>query len=307
MYNLTQKKEYLETINNPLGKATATQVLLAFEEYEEEWEGDLSLQSAEKLQIAFDKVTQSESKEEGMVLSQLRKYVRWCARNGYDTSLGAFEIKVDEIAKIKKQMVASPKDLVKRLDRHFDIPEKESVDVVYRTFFWLAFVGLKDSEAIQITSDMVDLSENIIRYNGVEYEFGREARRDIKKATELTVLNYEHDSPHYIIKRNRASGNIILRGYRSTKINLASFRPMINKRITCGLGDRYDPNDHTNKTPISYKKIYYSGLFYRLFEYERAGDEEGFNNEIGREIAGSSIPRKQYLDDYNKWKLAFEV
>lgn len=306
MYNPQQKKKYLESLSGNSKIAKATQIFLLFAEYECEWGMDLSLQTADILQPVFNKITGVKSKGVEVVLSSLRSYVRWCAHNGYKVSRGVFELKVETIEKIKQQMVASPKDLQNRLKKHFDLPEKETIDVVYRTFFWLAFIGLKDSEAILITADMVNLSELYVECNGRRYEFGREAKEDFDKACKLMSFNYEHTSPHYFVRRDRVAGDFILRGFRAANINLTTFRPMINKRITCRLGDKYSSNDKQNKTPISYRKIYFSGLFYRMYEFERAGDIESFTAEINKEAVSDTI-RKQYLNDYEKWKMAFEV
>lgn len=322
MYNESQKKRFISSYTSSNKTATLiTQIFNWFQPYEELWGKDLSQQETELLQPAINNMTGVRIKSTELVLIILKEYVKWCGRNGYEISDGIFNVRIDTIDKIQNQMVASPLHLKRVLNDYFKLPEEETVDVIYRVFLWMAFAGLDDKDAIQVTAEDVDLNNLIIRFKGRNYELYKECREDFEKACSLTDFYYEHREPYYTTRRNRASGNLIMRGIRSSSVDLKTIRPIINKRFS---QKNKDDKQKSNRQ-FSYRKIYLSGIFFREYERERAGYGLDFSTVIAEDIARKEQTKKytvtktrtlttiantmqrEYLADYEKWKCAFAM
>lgn len=325
MYNERVKREFLSSYTHK--KSTTSfiiQIFNWFEPYENEWEMDLSQQTTEILQPVINDITGVREKSTELIIIILKEYVKWCGRNGYEISKGIFDVRINTIDKIQNQMVASPLHLRAILNdkkNNFDSLDKNTVDITYRVFLWMAFAGLEDKDAVRVTSDDVDLENLRINFEGYSYEIYKECKEDFEKACKLTVFNYEH--PHYTTCRERADGNVIMRGFRSPTVDLKTIRPIINKKFS--ENDEEQSDNKRQKSRISYKRIYLSGIFYRAYEQERAGLPIDFSNIIALEIDRkekvkkytttktrtlttiSNRMKREYLADYEKWKCAFTV
>lgn len=320
MYNENQKRAFIEShTNSTKTMSKISQIFSWFEPYEEEWGLDLSQQSTEKLQPVVNELSGVRSKSTELILIILREYVKWCGRSGYEISRGIFDVRINAIDKIHNQMVSSPLDLKKKLDFFFEPVEEETIDVTYRVFLWMAFAGLDDKDAIRVTADCIDLKNLRINFEGHSYELDKYCIKDFEMACNLTDFQYKH--PNYVTRRERANGNLIMRGIRTPTIDLKTIRPVINKKF--GADDTKEPNGR-QKSRISYKRIYLSGIFYRVYERERAGFPVDFSEFVAQSIERKEKTKKytvtktrtlttiantiekEYLTDYEKWKCAFE-
>ena len=320
MYNEEQKRAFINSYTNS-DKTTAKiiQIFSWFEPYEEEWGLDLSLQSAEKLQPVVNDLTGVRSKSTELILIILKEYVKWCGRNGYEVSRGIFEVRINTIDKIQNQMVVSPLHLKATLDKYFDLVEEETIDITYRIFLWMAFAGLDDKDAIRVTNDCVDLKNLRINFEGHSYEIYKECIDDFEKACTLTDFLFKH--PNYTTRRDRAEGNLVMRGIRTPTVDLKTIRPIINKKFAAN--DKDKSSNGRQKSRISFKRIYLSGIFYRAYERERAGLPVDFSEFVAMSIEKKEKTKKytvtktrtlttiantierEYLADYEKWKCAF--
>lgn len=324
MYNEMQKKAFIDS--RPSTEKNATKKLIAqifgwFEPHETDWGMDLSLQTAEVLQPIVNSLAGLRYKSTELVLILLKEYVKWSRDNGYDVSDGIFNVSIDTIDKVKNQMVSSPAHLKTILDKRpvkigdetvecgFDTPDKETIDITYRVFLWMAFAGLEDKDAIRVTAENVDLKKLRINFEGHIYTIYKESKEDFEKACKLTDFLYEH--PNYVTRRDRVEGDTIMRGFRSSPVDLLTIRPIINKRLYSG--------KTPTKEKISYRRIYLSGIFYRAYEREQMGLPVDFSDVVAREMQGKEYSQtktrtlttiantfeREFLADYEKWKCAF--
>jgi len=322
MYNEEQKRAFIEShTNSDKTMAKIIQIFSWFESYEESWNMDLAQQEADKLQPIVNELTGVRSKSTELILIILKEYVKCCGRNGYEVSRGIFDVRINTIDKIQNQMVASPLHLKSKLDEFFESVDEETIDITYRVFLWLAFAGFDDKDAIRVTSDCVDLDNLKINFEGHSYEIYKECREDFEKACFLTDFLYKH--PNYTTRRDRAEGKLIMRGIRTPTVDLKTIRPVINKKF--GADDAEEIDNNRQKSRISYKRIYLSGIFYRQYERERAGLPVDFSEFIARAIERKEKTKKytvsktrtlttiantierEYLADYEKWKCAFAM
>lgn len=322
MYNENQKRAFIEAhTNSDKTAAKIIQIFSWFEPHEEKWGMDLSQQSAENLQPVVNELTGVRSKSTELILIILKEYVKWCGRNGYDVSKGIFDVRIVTIDKIQNQMVASPLHLKSKLDEFFEPVEEETVDITYRVFLWMAFAGLEDKDAIRVTSDCVDLKNLRINFEGHSYEIYKECIEDFEKACTLTSFQYKH--PNYTTYRDRAEGNLVMRGIRTPTVDLKTIRPVINKRFS--VDDASNETSSRQKSRLSYRRIFLSGVFYRAYERERAGLPVDFSDFVALSIERKEKTKKytvtktrtlttiantlerEYLADYEKWKCAFAM
>lgn len=323
MYNETQKRAFIESYtSSDSTMAKIIQIFSWFEPFEENWGSDLSLQNDKELQPVIDKLTGVRIKSATTIITILKEYVKWSIRNGYDVNRGVFNVKINATNKIQDQMVSSPLQLKMKLDHYFEKVEENTIDITYRIFLWMAFAGLEDNDAVRVTSDCVDLENLRINFEGHSYELYKECREDFKKACELTDFVYIH--PLYVSRKERAEGNVIMRGIRSSTVNIKTVRPIINKKIAAKdekerIKEDIEVKDR-QKSYMSYNRIYLSGIFYRAFEMERAGIPVDFSDIVAKKIQNkeyktsstrtitsiSNQYERELRADYEKWKCAFD-
>lgn len=326
MYNEKQKKEFISyyTKKNTTAQLTR-QIFDSFEPYESTWQMDLSAQNAELLQPVINEITGLRSKSADPILIILREYVKWCKNNGLETSRGIFEVRLSFTDKIRRQMVASPLDLKIRLDYAFDVPEKETVDIVYRVFLWTAFAGMEDVDAIRLTANNIDLPKLRINFEGHSYELYKECILDFEKACNLIEFYYEHSEPDYVMWRNRAESDLILRGIRTPEVKLERLRAAVRQKLVSAPQPDDGDNDYRKQSKLAYNRVYLSGLFYRMYERERAGIQPNFSAIVAQDMAKrraieeytltktrtlttiANTMERNYLLDYQKWKCAFDI
>lgn len=294
----------------------------SFESAEQAAGTDLTLLPAETLQKAFSAGNGLRSSAAEDMLYVLRAYYKWRIQNNLPAEKSVFVLTTDDLGKVFDQMVGSPLHLLQKLDNVFDLPEEETVHCVYRTYLWLAFIGVEEEDVVHIKTKDVRLSAMTLTYGGRTYELPRESLLDFTKTCRLTSFNF--DNRHYQMRRDRAPGDYLLRTIRMPQFSLASSRvlvsQMLNRRACDPSGRRINEG-----YKLSYGRIALSGVFYRAYERERIGLDPGFqelvNAEIDPKIQSGEYklgkyrtPNKiknqrlrAYQKDYRRWKLVFVI
>lgn len=316
MYNEEQKKRFIKDYTGSLNTANvAVAIFNALEKYELSWNNDFCTRDADELQPAIDAIVGLRNKSKWMSITILREYVKWCiAMKVPGACDGMLKIESVGLEKIKKQMVASPLHLQRYLDDIFDKEQEETIDNLYRCYFWMAYGGIDEEDVVLIKNDDVDLPQMVIRFKNIIMPIYREAIPAFKNAVTLTSFQYKH--PYYTrsIRRDRVLGDTIMRGIKATTKPF-TMRTVISKRnisaIENGLTD----------LQLSFSRVKMSGLFYRTYEMERAGIPVTFSEAALRAMDGKTyslhgrekIIHKQnrierdFFDDYQRWKLAFSI
>lgn len=314
MYNTEQKENFISEYTTHIEtRKAAVAMFNALEPHEVSWGADVCTRSAEELQPVVDELVGLRTDSKRHRLSMLRAYVKWCIAQGVPNACeGVLQIEEIGLEKIKRQMVANPQHLQMYLDGICDKEAEQTVDCVYRCFFWLAYGGMKESDVLSVVESDVDLDAMVVRYGGREYPIYREALSAFKNCVTLKQFRYKH--PNYgddkIVFRDRALGNILLRGMSATPSITAIRVEMARKsRISDNL-------------KLTFFRVGLSGLFYRTYEAERAGmpvdfmaaaadfmDGKTYNLERGRNLIGAKQRRvaKGYMTDYSRWKEAYSI
>lgn len=194
----------------------------------------------------------------------IRAYVKWCLEHNIENACDdLLKIDFEPLEKIRTRMVSNPLHLQMVLDEIFDAESAMSIDNVYRCYCWLAFMGVPESEAITIPADDVDLENLTVSSGRQKYRIYPEslpAFRNCKLSDSFIVADTE---------KKRYASNNILRGIKSP-FKAVTLRSAITKRKKRATTEEFTPKE------ISYSWLWLSGVFYRMYESERAGIKPDF-------------------------------
>jgi hypothetical protein len=319
MYNEEMKVRFI--LGYTKGQSTiklAHNVFKAIEPFEEDvWEADVCTRSAKELQPVVDQILGLRKRSASWILAILRAYAKWCILSKYPGACdGIMHVETLGLDKVRRQMVSSPLHLQKYFDEVFDKESEETIDNIYRCFLWMGYSGMSEEDAMCVKATSVDMAALKITSGDSEFPIYREAIQAFKNAVELTSFLYKN--PNYKekkhIRRNRIEGDMIMRRV-TAGTHLMTVRSTLSKRLTAA-----QKNGQTEQK-LSFYRAWLSGLFYRMAERERAGIPADFGEIVAREMEQKPSPvtgglstqakqnerAKDYLEDYQRWKLAFFI
>jgi hypothetical protein len=294
-------------------KKLAEQVLNLFEDYERGWGADLCTKTTQELQPIVDEVFGLRVKSHWAAMSILREYARWCISMKVPGACdGALKIEAVGLDKVRRQLVSSPFHLQKCMDEIFVAEAAETIAVTYRCYYWMAFAGMKEEDALQVTCSDVDFSKMEIVWNGAEYPIYREALPAFHAAAELSSFLVQHPLYKRDVRHDRVPGDNLLRGMKSDN-SAYTIRVAVSRLSTKAL------SEGRTSAQLSFKRVQTSGLFYRMYERECAGVPMDFSAAAEAFMAGKEYQldkkmtlrglqnriAKSYTEDYLRWKAAF--
>lgn len=327
MYNEGRKERFIAEYTTSEHSGRYIRVIFnKFSKYEEqEWHEDLCMASAEVIEPIINSQTGTRSESAERVLIVLRDYVKWCRRNRIKTSDGIFNVKVDVVEAVKEQMIKNPASLQERLDRVFADESKQTVDCLYRAYIWMAYAGLTDEEALDVDISEVDLDNLVIRHNKQIYQLYEEAKETFRLACTLKEFKYIHpnqSSSKYETTKPRYKSDKLMAGHKSV-LKIATMRGIMNKRVLSPLDPKIKNDNNYVPVKLSYKKIYYSGIFFRAYQNEVRGLGSCLRDYAIEEVAKKQkqykLSKNRTLNkivnemerelerDYDRWKCAFAV
>ena len=317
MYNEELKTKFVRGYTNSISTAEVCQTIFnAFEQYEVEWGADLCTRSTEELQPVVDGLVGFRARSKWMRLIILKDYVKWCIGMKVPGACdGMLKIETVGLEKVKHQTVASPLHLQRYLDSICEPESEETTDNIYRCFYWLAYGGVAEEDILSIKCSDVDLNNMVVRYNDTEVPIYREALPAFKNCVKLTQFVYKHPNYDKLVYKDRADGDTLVRGIRSAP-SIKAMRVELSRRSKAKM------DEGKTDLKLSYFRVWISGLFYRMYERERAGMTVDFSaaaaqfmeGKIYKLDRGRNTPEakkrqltRDYLEDYERWKLAFAI
>lgn len=324
MYNYDIKRKFIQSFTTNIGRRNAAEVMFnALQEFEEQWGADLCTRNADELQPVLSEVVGFRTASKKLRMTILREYARWCVSEGIDGACNGI-LEVNELGndKLKRQTVANPLHLQRYLDVLFEPESEETVDCIYRCFYWLAYGGMKESDAINVLVSDVDFVNMVVRYDGNEYPIYREAIKSFRNCVELERFRYKH--PNYsadkVVYKDRAEGNKLIRGMTANQ-PVATLRVEMSRRQNNEFKRKGIPTtDPSLDLKLSYYRVGLSGLFYREYELERAGVPVDFMDAAAKFMEGKTYNLKksrnlpgakqrqlaaEYQEDYYRWKSVY--
>lgn len=319
MYNENLKQQFVQQdIFSVSKREVCLGVFNAFEEYEKAWGADLCTKTRDELLPVIQSLVGLRVKSKKTRLSVLKEYVKWCIDSNVPGACDGMLL-IDDIGneKIKSQTVSNPLHLQRYLDQVFDREEEKTLDCIYRCFYWLAYGGMAEEDIINVKITDVDFQSMIVRHNGEEFPIYREAIQAFRNCIELTSFVYKH--PNYdksrTVWKDRAGGDLLIRGI-AQQISITKIRVALSRKSKKSI------EDGRTDLKMSYYRVWLSGLFYRMYESERAGmpvdfsaaalrlmEGKTYKLDSGRNNIGAVQRRHEndYLTDYNRWKSAYQI
>lgn len=300
-YAPSRKEAFLETLDTESARDAAKRLFTMSRPYELAEMRDLSDFTDDATASFLGATGGTKYRSKTDMVTTLNRYRRWCGKDRVSVK----EVK-SELG-IRREMVSSPKHLQRLLDERFSPLEQYGVDCIYRGALWLAFSGLKMEEALVLPSGALDFDTMTVFVENKPYELYRESLRTLRQLRDMDHFIYYH--PAYKKEKPRAPGPCLLRGVSGKVTDARSIRRKLH--------DAFE-QDHDGMT---YEKIRTSGVFYRLFEQERAGagtqmidavlGEEADRitkdkTSAAQERPYRSIQIRAIMQDYAAWKKAFE-
>jgi len=315
MYNEEMKTRFIkETAKTDYTIRSYESIFNTFEPYEVAWGDDLCTRTAEELTPIVEKIVGIRTRSKALRISMLKNYVKWCIDHGYPNAInGISEIDRLGLDKIKNMTVANPLHLQACMDLVFEKEDEQTVDNIYRAYLWMAYGGMPQAEAVNVLKTEVHFETMEIIHGDYDIPIYREGLKAISNCVNLKQFAFKH--PRYVsrIFKQRAPDKELLTGLQS--------RPDVNI-LKVELSSRFKKSTDAGSTKmrLSYKRVWLSGLFYRVKTIEDAGfppdfsfaaDEMMKGKEYDFRKSGLTMERKRniiindYMVDYLRWKEAY--
>lgn len=321
MYNEELKEKFLLRYTNVNRWKMGRYLFEALEKYENAWGADICTRSTEELQPVVSEISGMRESSIHSRLSILKDYFRWCLENGVPGATdGIFAVESIDLGKIKRMTVANPTHLQAYLDCIYEDESEGTMDCVYRCYFWLAYSGIAEDKIVNLTTSNVNFMNMSVDYENTSYPIYREGIQAFRNCAELKSFKINH--PHYTTYKDRVEGDQLMRGVKKTT-SIVTIRSIVSRRQGNRSSWRGKSKDSKDMNlMLSYPRLQLSGLYYRQYEYERAGGKVDFMDaalrftegktyrlESGRNLIGAVHRRRagQYQEDYIRWKEAHSI
>ena len=245
-------------------------------------------------------------------VAMLRMYVQWCLDNGVpDACPDLLALKKSGVAGVDTQTVRDPDDLQDFLDTILDDENMYTSDCLVRLYLWLAFAGVDESELPELTVKDVDSKSGAVYSKTELYHIEFQGIRALKTCMKPT---FQKVGKNTISPRARVSGDKLLRGIRAD-VNVQQLRNVLVRKNKAAF------DNHKTDKRLSYFRVWISGVFYRMYAWEKQGNVPDFAMVAMRHMARTEYSemshndrqrkfnqlRKNYLIDYERWKEVYNL
>lgn len=311
MYNGELKEKFIASYTEKISVGTFCRRLFEFTTpYEEKWGADLCTRGSKDIEMIVAEASGTSSQSLSDNLRTIKQYIRWCVSQGTPNACEeALEIKSVASNKIKTTTVTSPSHLQRYLNNVFDEEDKDTTDVVLRTYFWLAYAGIGLDDIVKIKKDDVSFEDMVVRYNGISYPIYREGLKAIRKCITLEYVNVFRPNKVEPVIVQRFESDVLMRGTRGELPKKTILETVSRKQRIAIDGGK------TNMR-VGFFGAWISGLFFRIYMDELSGipaDFSKFVEMIDAAKENGSEKRKpvnqvlrnrvmMYQEDYLTWK-----
>ena len=310
MYNSEQKEKFISKFAESEYTKTIKRVFDAITVLEEEWNADICTKTSAEIEDQLHRVVGMRSSSQDTTIAILNKYIRWCKETDAPfVNRDSSEIRNIRSNKIKMLMFKDAEHLESTMNHYFAPVFESRMDNICRCYFWLAYVGISAVEAVSVTVDNLDPWNNTLTLNGKTYKLPKESIPVFKFLCSAKI--FVIDCGHCDGVSERAGGNLLLRGLAKRGANPSPdvIQNMALRKIKKS-GQLLDDN-----TKISYKNVWLSGMFYRIYCNEQVTGEIDLSELLEAHFKGKdgvlnktySAAKRDYSIDYQRWKEAFEL
>ena len=310
-YNEELKRKFLNSAD--LSKSGIQKYEHFFEQtckWEKQYNTDLCrMNDIKMLQEVFDSMSGVSYRSAHTIKSIFKRYIDWCIQEAVEGAVDITnKIVMGNPDVFKETMVQSPMYMQKFLNEVFMPENTNTADNTYRCLFWLAYSGMRSSDALLVKTGDVDFNTMSVKYNGTSYPLYKEAIPAFKNCVELKSFTYIN--PRYTSVLPRYNSDQLLRGIKAD-MTLITVKSYMSRKVSAS-------NAHVK---LTYDKARMSGIYYRMYEQEVYGveldypnlalkymseKEYHFKNKYSYQRLKNTIARG-FADDYRKWKTAFNL
>lgn len=307
MFNAEIKERFVKSYTEKISvRAICKQFFDIAQKYEEQWGDDLYTKTAEELKPFLDDASGLTAQSRTSTLSILKSYIRWCMTQSDISGICEDILQISTVSsdKFKTQTVTNPVHLQRYLDSVFAPEDDQTIENLYRTYFWMAYAGINQNDVFKIKNKDIDFSDMVIRYNEKAYPIYREGVKAIKYCVELNYIRSERTNTGRFIIIDRIDSDFIMRGRKSVFTSKS-----MQERTSRKQKEALDKGK-TNLR-LSYFKVWISGLFYRMYMDELSGIKPDFlpfvkDIDSAKGTKNRSVELKKrakyYYEDYLCWK-----
>lgn len=322
MYNGALKQRFIEECYKNGAKKTIetiSSMVKRIGELEDVYRMEASNWTPDIVREAIYRATSGRYGSKSAYIQVLRKYFKWCKEIGvdgvqeWDDSITATQI--ESSRKGGSNFIKSPQALQDILNKVCEPIERDTIDNIIRAYFWLAYGGVGEGDAMTLTSRQLNFPERIINcgnYDAYIYEEGVEALKKSSQMKEFKRDGMSKAGNKVTFVRERLPGDYLLRTYDGDCPEIRNFRGKVMR-----ICKRYRDTTQENVS-LTYTRVYLSGLFYRMRKRELQGVDINFRAiaDLLRETemvpssesknVGTINSRAVNLKrDYISWKKAF--
>lgn len=244
------------------------------------------------------------------IVQLLTQYARYCRHKKMPATDAYKSIKTDLVDEMRETMCASPLHLAKKLDRSFSAIEENNVDLLCRCFLWFAYAEMDLEDITAVRREDIDLMNRVIHFGGQDYRIYEEAYQAVRRVCELGSFRAQVYINEYTYFE-RTHPEMFFSGKERGEYNPKSKQVDLRARISSATSAAW--------VPLSYSAVRMSGLFYRVYDLERAGavkDPEDVlvpfdtrGGKAGSKASENNIKRTKQgiIEKYKAWKKAFTV
>lgn len=318
MYNEELKERFISAYTKSKSQETATRwTFKACEPFEVSWGSDLCTRNVDELREMSEKIIGVRNPGKWTRINILRAYVRWCLKAKVPGATDAMlNVECDGSEAFKNQMLKSPKMLNEWMDKMLKPVSDGTPDIVFRCFYWLAWHGVRQEDALSITAENFDLGRKILYYDDKQIELCRQSWDAFEAAVKMTGFNvhngnYRLTTYDYMPRVDHPS---ILRSVKSEPV-YGSITVMLTRRER-----KYEKETGEKLNRYSYYNVWLSGVFYRTYIIEceemyvdfsdlavefMRGKEYSFKDDKAARRRKLVQVAGDYERDYEKWKSVF--
>lgn len=325
MYNETWKRGYLAELS-PTRVRSCELMFEILEPYEEDYQADVCTWSAKIAAPVLTEVVRGvRARSQLTRLILLRGYVRWMMASGYPGAVDDI-IGIDTLGLevVRKKSVPNPVKFHEYLNSVFDPEDENTIDNVYRCYYWLGYLGFKPENTLLVKCKDVDLERGILTFNDKQYPIYAEALKAFKYASQSGSFLFKHPRYAKFSSRDRLPGDTLIRGIKKGDNDTGYTTSVLNVELSRHhkAATENPKNGVVPEVAMSYYRAWLSGLFFRMYEKECRGFPVNFTEDAERYMEGKTynfdtgwrtkdVKLKQitsdYAEDYRRWKVAWSI
>lgn len=305
MYNEEIKERFAKSYTEkPAVRKHYRRLFDISQRYEEERCSDLYTMNTKDIETIIVEASGISSQSIKTNLQLIKAYIKWCDDQGFPDVCREILQTKSVVSDKLKTTVTSPAHLQMYLNSVFSPEDDDTIDVVYRTYFWMAYAGILFDDIFKITNNDVSFDDMTIKYGGVDYPIYREGVKAIKKCVTLDHINVYNSSRTTPSVLNRFDSNILMRGGKCL-LTKDTTKVVVNRK------QREAKQEGKTNIRMGFFKVWIAGLFYRTYTEELAGVPVDFlplvakidsARENKNEYANINRRAKLYYEDYLTWK-----